>query len=47
MDKEEFENWKRIKEHFEAGPEELLETQYYKRAKAIVDGKPDPMDKLK
>lgn len=47
MDKEEYNNWVRIKEHFETLSEEMRETQYYKRAVAIVDGKDDPLDKLK
>ena len=45
-DKEEIENWKKIKDHFEEIG--MTENMYYKRALAICSGEPDPMaDKLK
>ena len=42
MNKDELENWQRIKDHFETLPEEQRDNQFYKRAVAITSGKPDP-----
>ena len=44
MDKEEFEAWEKIKEHFDSLPEEERECYYYQRACAIVGGKDDPLE---
>ena len=41
MDKQELENWQRIKEALEAA--DKTDSFYYKRAVAICDGKPDPL----
>lgn len=43
MNPDEFNNWKRIKEHFETLPDFKRDNMFYKRACAIVEGKPDPM----
>lgn len=45
MSKEELANWQRIKEVMEE--KGTTENMFYKRACAIVDGKNDPLDKLK
>ena len=42
MNKEELENWQKIKEYFETLPEEKRDNQFYTRALAITSGKPDP-----
>ena len=45
MSKEELENWEKVKTALEdAGKTDCM---FYKRAVAICDGKPDPMDKFK
>ena len=44
MDKEELENWKKIKDHLEK--EGLENSMYYKRAVAIVGGSKDPLEPL-
>ena len=41
MDKQELENWQRVKEALEAAGK--TDSFYYKRAVAICDGKPDPL----
>ena len=42
MDEHELENWKKVKEALEeAGKTECM---FYKRALAIIDGKPDPLE---
>ena len=46
MDKEERDNWKKIKEHFETLPEFKRDNMFYKRACAIVNDKPDPLPPL-
>ena len=43
MHPEEFNNWKRIKEYFEALPDFKRDNMFYKRAVAITSGKDDPM----
>ena len=45
MDKREIENWTRIKEALEEANK--TDSMFYKRAKAITDGDPDPLDTLK
>ncbi len=45
MHPEELQNWKIIKEKLEEN--DATENFYYKRACAIVRGKPDPMKNLK
>ena len=40
MDKQELENWKKVKEALEDA--DKTETYYYKRAVEILKGKPDP-----
>ena len=45
MSKEELANWQRIKDVMEE--KGTTENMFYKRACAIVDGKDDPLDKLK
>ena len=45
MNKEELENWQKIKDYFEKI--EKTDNYFYKRALAICDGKPDPMEPLK
>ena len=42
MDKTERENWERVKEALEKA--DKTDTMYYKRAVAICDGKPDPLE---
>ena len=42
MDKQEIENWKKVKEALEAA--DKTDCMFYKRAVAIVDGKPDPLE---
>ena len=41
MDKQELENWQRVKEALEAAGK--TDSFYYRRAVAICDGKPDPL----
>tara|TARA_B100001939_G_C16889417_1_gene594657 strand:- start:1046 stop:1174 length:129 start_codon:yes stop_codon:yes gene_type:complete len=41
MDKQELENWKKIKEALEEADKQ--DSFFYKRAVAILDGKPDPL----
>ena len=43
MAPEEFQNWQRIKEHFEELPDFKRENLFYKRAVAIVSGQKDPL----
>ena len=43
MDKEERDNWERIKEHFEALPEDQRDNWYYRRAVAVLDTGKDPI----
>ena len=45
MDKETRENWQKVKEALEEAGK--TDSQFYIRAVAIVDGKPDPLDPLK
>ena len=45
MDKTSYENWVRVKEALEASGN--TDNFYYRRACAIVSGKPDPMDNVK
>ncbi len=45
MSKEELANWQRIKEVMEE--KGTTDNMFYKRAVAIVEGKDDPLDKLK
>lgn len=42
MDSQTLSNWKKIKETMEASGK--TDNQYYRRAVAILAGKPDPMD---
>ena len=42
MDKETFENWRKIKTALESA--DKTDTYFYKRACAIVKGLPDPLD---
>ena len=42
MDKQEIENWKRVKEALEEAGK--TDSMYYKRALAIIEGKPDPLE---
>lgn len=44
MSEEEKNNWQKIKNHFETLPEFKRNNLFYKRACAIVNGKPDPLD---
>ena len=44
MTPEELENWQKVKEHFEALPEDQRNNHFYKRACLICAGKPDPID---
>ena len=44
MDKETRENWERIKVALEEA--EKTDTQYYRRAVAIVNGSADPMENV-
>ena len=41
MDQQERDNWRRIMEAMEVSGE--TESAFYRRAKAISDGRPDPM----
>ena len=41
MDKHELENWQKVKDALEAA--ECTDSMFYKRAKAITEGKPDPL----
>ena len=41
MDKHERENWQKIKDALEKA--ELTDSMFYTRAKAICEGKPDPL----
>ena len=41
MDKEELENWQRVKDALEEA--DKTDSFYYKRAVAILEGKPDPL----
>jgi len=45
MNKDERENWQKVKEALEEAGK--TDNFYYKRACAIVRGEPDPMDNLK
>jgi|TARA_R100001460_G_scaffold90528_1_gene132183 hypothetical protein len=45
MHPDELQNWKTIKETFEENG--TTDNFYYKRACAILEGLPDPMDNLK
>jgi len=45
MSKEELANWQRIKDVMEE--KGTTDNMFYKRAAAIVEGKEDPLDKLK
>jgi len=42
MDRHSFENWKRIKDALEKA--EKTNCMFYKRAVAILSGRPDPLD---
>ena len=42
MDKQEIENWKRVKEALEKANK--TDSMYYKRALAIIEGRPDPLE---
>lgn len=42
MDKQEQNNWEKVKEALEKAGK--TDTMFYKRAVAICDGKPDPLD---
>jgi len=42
MDSQELENWKKIKDALEAAGK--TDSMFYKRALAIIDGKPDPLE---
>ena len=42
MDKDELENWQKIKDALEAA--DKTDSFYYQRALAIVGGKPDPLE---
>tara|TARA_R110002012_G_scaffold47101_1_gene123732 strand:- start:92 stop:220 length:129 start_codon:yes stop_codon:yes gene_type:complete len=42
MDKQEIENWKKVKEALEEA--DKTDCMFYKRAVAIVKGKPDPLE---
>jgi len=41
MDKHERDNWEKVKKALEEASK--TECFYYRRAKAIIDGKPDPL----
>ena len=41
MDKEEKQNWQKIKEHFESLPEHKRDNMFYKRAVSICAGEKD------
>ena len=42
MDNQELENWKKVKDALEAAGK--TDSMFYKRALAIIDGKPDPLE---
>ena len=42
MDEQELENWKRVKEALEKA--DKTDSMYYKRAVAIIEGRPDPLE---
>jgi len=42
MDKQEIENWKKVKEALEKA--DKTDCMFYKRAVAIIGGKPDPLE---
>ena len=42
MDEQEIANWKRVKEALEKAGK--TESMFYKRALAIINGKPDPLE---
>ena len=44
MDKTSYENWVKVKEALEESGN--IENFYYKRACAIIEGQPDPMDSV-
>ena len=44
MNKEDAENWQRVKDYFEELPEFKRDNMFYKRACMIVAGHPDPLD---
>lgn len=44
MDKDEKQNWQKIKEHFESLPEHKRDNMFYKRAVAICGGEDDPIE---
>ena len=46
MNTQEIENWKKIKDYFETLPEHKRDNMFYKRACAIADDKPDPLEPL-
>ena len=46
MNKDELENWQRIKDYFETLPEFKRENGFYRRACAIVAGTPAPTEPL-
>lgn len=43
MDQETRENWRRIRDHLEAAGK--TDNHYYRRALAILAGRPDPFDR--
>lgn len=45
MNKTEIENWGRVRSHMEEVG--ATDSMFYRRAVAISDGKPDPLDTLK
>lgn len=45
MDKQERKNWEKVRAALAAAGK--TDCYFYKRADAICDGKPDPMDKFK
>ena len=42
MDSHKIENWKKVKDALEAAGK--TDSMFYKRALAIIDGKPDPLE---
>ena len=42
MDKQEIDNWKKVKEALEEA--DKTDSMFYKRAVAIIAGKPDPLE---
>ena len=42
MDEQELANWKRVKEALEKA--DKTDSMYYKRAVAIIEGRPDPLE---